>query len=94
MRSGRWKLRTRNHLRNENLYRYDAPTDVFLPAVLYDLQRDPGEQKSVLQDHPEIAKQLQGYLAEARADLGDSLTGVEPTNARPTGEVEVKASVK
>jgi arylsulfatase A-like enzyme len=89
VRSGRWKLRTRNHLRNENIYRYDAPRDVFLPAALYDLHRDPGEQKSVLKNHPQIVERLEGYLQAARADLGDSLTGIEPTNIRPTGRVEV-----
>lgn len=89
VRSGRWKLRTRNHLRNENIYNYGAPKDVFLPAALYDLKRDPGEQKSVLKNHPEIAKRLRGYLEAARADMGDSLTGVEPTNVRPSGRVEL-----
>lgn len=88
VRSGRWKLRVRNHLRNENIYNYTAPSDVFLPPALYDLQRDPGEQKSVLHNHPEIAKRLRGYLDAARADLGDSLTGVAPTNARPSGRDE------
>lgn len=86
VRSGRWKLRLRNHLRNDNIYNYTAPKDVFLPAALYDLHFDPGEQKSVLGDHPQVVKQLQGYLAKARADLGDSLTGVEPTNIRATGD--------
>lgn len=85
VRSGRWKLRTRNHLLNENIYNYGAPKDVFLPPALYDLERDPGEQKSVLRDHPEIVRRLEGYLADARADMGDSLTGVEPTNVRPSG---------
>lgn len=85
VRSGRWKLRTRNHLLNENIYNYGAPKDVFLPTALYDLERDPGEQKSVLKDHPDIVKRLEGYLSDARADLGDSLTGVAPTNSRPSG---------
>lgn len=85
VRSGRWKLRTRNHLLNENIYNYGAPKDVFLPPALYDLERDPGEQKSVIKDHPEIVKRLEGYLSKARADLGDSLTGILPTNARPSG---------
>lgn len=89
VRSGRWKLRARNHLLNENIYNYGAPKDVFLPEALYDLELDPGEQKSVLRDHPKIAERLRGYLDAARADLGDSLTGVEPTNTRPSGRVAV-----
>lgn len=87
VRSGRWKLRTRNHLLNENIYNYGASKEVFLPEALYDLELDPGEQKSVLKDHPEVAKRLRRYLDAARADLGDSLTGVEPTGGRPSGRV-------
>jgi arylsulfatase len=77
-------------LLNENIYVYrkTEPTDVVVPAALYHLRRDPGEQKSVLNDHPNIAKRLRGYLAAARADLGDALTGVKPTNVRPVGQVE------
>lgn len=88
VRSGRWKLRAKNSFFNENIYRADAPKDLVMPAALYNLRLDPGEQKSVLKDHPEIAKRLEGYLQAARADLGDSLTGVKPTNARPAGRVE------
>ncbi len=88
VRSGRWKLRARNHYRNENIYNFSAPNDVFLPAALYDLERDPGEQKSVLKDHPKIVARLQGYLDMARADLGDSLTGIKPTNVRSIGKIE------
>jgi arylsulfatase A-like enzyme len=88
VRSGRWKLRAKNNFFNENIYRKDAPRDLEMPEALYDLRRDPGEQKSVLNDHPEVAKRLRGYLREARADLGDSLTGVAPTNARLPGRVD------
>lgn len=94
VRSGRWKFRARNHLLNENIYNYGAPKDVFLPEALYDLQLDPGEQKSVLHDHPKVAKRLRGYLEAARADLGDSLTGVEPTGGRPSGSVAVAESAE
>jgi arylsulfatase A-like enzyme len=85
VRSGRWKLRAQNNLLNENIYRGDASTKVSMPAALYNLRRDPGEQKSVLEDHPNVTRRLQRYLDQARADLGDSLTGVAPTNARPVG---------
>jgi arylsulfatase A len=85
VRSGPWKFRAENNLLNENIYRRDASTEVSMPPALYNLHRDPGEQKSVMQDHPNITKRLQGLLRRARADLGDSLTGVQPTNARPVG---------
>jgi arylsulfatase len=92
VRSGPWKFRPQNNLVNEDIYRRDATTSVSIPPALYNLARDPGEQKSVLQDHPDITKRMRGYLKRARADLGDSLRGIAPTNARPVGHVEEKAS--
>ncbi len=88
VRSGEWKLRATNIFYNENIYRKDAPKDLGIPEALYNLRLDPGEQKSVLKDHPKIAHRLEALLDQARADLGDSLTGVKPTNARPPGEVD------
>jgi arylsulfatase A-like enzyme len=88
VRSGRWKFRAKNNLVNENIYYREASTKVAIPPALYDLARDPGEQKSVLQDHPEVAKRLRGYMDQARADLGDSLRHIPPTNARPVGQAD------
>jgi arylsulfatase A len=88
VRSGEWKLRAKNNFSNENIYRKDAPKELEIPEALYNLRLDPGEQKSVLKDHPKIAKRLENFLQEARTDLGDSLTGVKPTNARPPGQAE------
>lgn len=87
VRSGRWKLRAKNKMINENIYAYRSPkvADVPIPPALYDLKYDPGEQKSVRKSHPEIVKRLEAALERARQDLGDALTGVEPTNARPLG---------
>jgi arylsulfatase A len=88
VRSGEWKLRAKNTFFNENIYRKNAPKEPEVPEALYNLRLDPGEQKSVLKDHPKIAQRLDGYLQEARMDLGDSLTGIKPTNARPPGLAE------
>jgi len=88
VRSGEWKLRAKNNFSNENIYRKDAPKELVIPEALYNLRLDPGEQKSVLKDHPKIAQRLRAYLEQARADLGDSLTGVKPKNARPAGHDE------
>ena len=88
VRSGQWKLRAKNNFFNENIYRKDAPKDLEIPEALYDLRLDPGEQKSVLKDHPQVVKRLRGYLRDARADLGDSLTGIAPTNVRPSGRAD------
>ena len=54
----------------------------------YNLRLDPGEQKSVLKDHPNIVKRSEGLLQQARDDLGDSLTGIKPKNVRAPGHAE------
>lgn len=91
VRSGKWKFRAKNNLKNENVYRKqdrELLEKVPIPAALYNLEVDPGEQKDVSKHHPKITKRLQGYLAESRKDLGDSLTGVEGQNLREVGTVE------
>ena len=88
VRSGPWKFRPQNNLLNENIYNRGASTSVNMPPALYNLDRDPGEQKSVMQQHPDIVTRMRGYLKQARDDLGDSLRGIAPTNARPIGQVE------
>ena len=59
--------------------------------ALYGLKRDPGETRDLADAHPEIVARLQAEAAKARADLGDSLTGVHATHARPAGSVAVSA---
>jgi arylsulfatase A-like enzyme len=54
---------------------------------LYDLRRDPGERYNVQFDFPEITAQLMKIAEEARADLGDDLTGAEGKNRRSVGRV-------
>ena len=55
--------------------------------ALYDLNHDPGETRDVADANPEVVARLQTEVAKARADLGDSLTGVRATHARPAGDV-------
>lgn len=55
--------------------------------VLYDLQTDPGETTDVAASNPEVVARLRGVAERARADLGDEITGVAPTNARRIGDV-------
>ncbi|MBM3359631.1 MAG: hypothetical protein FJY54_18165 [Betaproteobacteria bacterium] len=57
--------------------------------ALYDLKHDPGETLDVASANPEIVARLQAEAAKARADLGDSLTGVRATHARPAGNAAV-----
>ena len=88
VRSGVWKLRVENNMRNENVYRRDPDEELLkvkMPPALYNLALDPGEQKNLIKDHPKITKRLQRYSDEARKDMGDSLTGVEGKNLRPIG---------
>ena len=54
-------------------------------VALYNLKDDPGETRDLAATHPDIVLRLQKVAAAARADLGDALTGVKPTNARPVG---------
>jgi hypothetical protein len=42
----------------------------------------------VLNQHPNVAKRMRAHMDDARKDLGDSLTGVAPTNAREIGKQE------
>lgn len=58
-----------------------------LELSLYNLKSDPGERVNVAATHPEIVARLQTVVSAARADLGDALTGVKPTNARPVGDI-------
>ena len=55
--------------------------------ALYHMRDDPGENHNVADAHPDIVARLQTRIAAARADLGDSLTGVKGTNIRPAGDV-------
>lgn len=91
VRSGKWKLRLENNLKNENIYRRE-PEDLLksikMPAALYNLEDDPGEQKDVMRNHPQVVKRLRQAAEQARTDLGDSLTSVSGTNLRPIGTVQ------
>ena len=54
---------------------------------LYDLRRDPGERYNVAGLYPEILKELQILVNEAREDLGDDITNVTGANRRKPGSV-------
>jgi arylsulfatase A-like enzyme len=56
--------------------------------TLYNLKDDPGERTDVAGKHPDVVKRLQSVAAEARADLGDSVTKVPGKNVRPPGKNE------
>jgi arylsulfatase len=85
VRENQYKFRAQNILQNEDIYRRDDFANVPMPATLYDLSRDLGEQKSVLKDHPQIEKHLESLLAEERQILGDTLTNVKGSENRKPG---------
>ncbi|MDQ3439587.1 MAG: sulfatase-like hydrolase/transferase, partial [Planctomycetota bacterium] len=88
VRSGQWKLKVPTQLREEfsDYVKLDNP-DTIIPRALYNLANDPGEQKSVLADHPDVAMRLQAMIESAREDLGDSRRNVVGKNVRPIGEI-------
>ncbi|MEA2736659.1 MAG: hypothetical protein QOE14_3110, partial [Humisphaera sp.] len=91
VRSGKWKLKVPTLLREEfsDYVKLENP-DTVIPRALYDLENDPGEQKSVLTHHPDVAQKLQTMIESARDDLGDSRRNLIGKNVRPIGEVAPK----
>jgi arylsulfatase A-like enzyme len=85
VREKNYKLRARNSLHNEDIYRRDEFSSAPVPAALYDLSGDLGEQKSVIKDHPDTRKRLEELFIQARADFGDTLTGAKGAKNRPPG---------
>jgi arylsulfatase A len=92
VRSGVWKLKFRTTLSDENTFtRWEMP-DAPIPEALYNLFQDPGEQKSVLKDHPDIVKRLRAYANQAREDLGDARQQKVGKNIRPIGHIDSPAT--
>ncbi len=88
VREGKYKLRAPNMLRNEDIYRRDEYASAPVPAALYDLHLDLGEQKSVLKDHPDIQKHLECLLDDERQILGDTLKDAKGAENRAPGYSE------
>ena len=55
---------------------------------LFNLNDDIGESKNVAEQNPVIVARLQALAAQARDDLGDSLTKAVGKNVRPAGRVD------
>jgi arylsulfatase len=85
VRSGPWKLKLETSLRDEDIYVHPGDPEAKVSEALYNLRTDPGEQKSVLKDHPDVAERLRSLAQRAREDLGDARTGVTGKNVRPIG---------
>ncbi len=59
---------------------------------LYDVVADIGETTDIAADHPDVVKQLLAIAEEARADLGDKLTGRVGSGVAPAVASRRKAS--
>jgi arylsulfatase len=67
---------------------FPGPTAVKeVPLALYDLEADPGEQYDLSQELPGVVQELMLIADRARAELGDDITDVKGSGARPCGRV-------
>jgi hypothetical protein len=89
VRSGDWKLKIPTTLGEEfgGYLKIENP-ETKIPRALYHLSWDPGEQKNVIDEHPDVAQKLQAMIEEARDDLGDSRRNMTGKNVRPIGKVD------
>jgi arylsulfatase A len=92
LRSGRWKLVLPHKYRSltGEPGRDGTPggySQLECGLELYDLENDVGEQRNVIDQHPDVVKRLQALAEKARNDLGDSLTKREGKNTRPAGKL-------
>jgi arylsulfatase A-like enzyme len=55
------------------------------PLALFDLEDDPGENKDLADQHPEIVRRLEQLAEKARDDLGDAATKRAGKGVRPPG---------
>jgi arylsulfatase A-like enzyme len=58
-------------------------------AQLFDLAKDLGETTDLSAKNPEILAQLNGFADQARADMGDALTGKVGTGNRKAGRITI-----
>ena len=94
MRSGQWKLHFPHGYRSMNgrepgnngipgKYDYGIRTEL----ALYDLKDDPAESVNVAIENPQVVSRMIGMADQARASLGDRLTGTTGTDVREPGRI-------
>ncbi|HEX8522418.1 MAG TPA: hypothetical protein VF669_09190 [Tepidisphaeraceae bacterium] len=88
VRSGKWKLKLETTLKEEPAFTKGADPEAKVPPALYNLDLDPGEQKNVLLDHPDVTKRLRELADKATEDLGDRRRGVTGSGVRPVGMLD------
>ena len=55
---------------------------------LYNLKKDPSENKNVFNQFPEIVKKIEALAEIKRGEIGDDLTGKIGSENRPIGKTE------
>jgi arylsulfatase A-like enzyme len=93
VRRGEWKLKLETTVKNDSLYTHVGDPESTVPTALYNLEADIGEQKSVLKNHAELVNELEAAAAKASEDLGDSRTGVQGKNRRPSGHSDTPSVI-
>jgi len=86
LRAGRWKLMMGDPQGLSSIERQWAAE--LPPESLFDLEDDPGESRSVLDAHPDVAERLRALAEKARDDIGDAAAGRVGRHRRPPGRVE------
>ena len=94
LRSGRWKLelpRRYPSLNGKPGGQGGLPAKYETLAVgaseLYDLDVDPGQQHDLAAQRPEVLGRMLAYAEQARAELGDGLTGRVGSGRRKPGRL-------
>ena len=89
VRSGKWKLYFPHTYRTLNgrpggkggiPVRYEQGK---IGMALYDLRADIGEQKNIIEQHPDVVRRMQAMADAMREDLGDSATKQKGKGVRP-----------
>ncbi len=93
VRDRRWKLVFPHEYRSLNSKpggrdgRPAGYTQLKTGKSLYDLANDVGETTDVTEKHPEVVARLEMHAENARAALGDTLTGRKGSEVRPAGQL-------
>ena len=69
---------------------YPIPYDMneIETPVLFNLETDPGENRDVASENPELVAKISKIADSIRHVLGDRLTGVKGSEVRPVGRIE------
>jgi arylsulfatase len=61
--------------------------NIAIPLSLFDLSKDPGEDRDVKELHPEIVKQITAIADKYRKEIGDGLTNTIGAEVRPAAKL-------